>query len=363
MIWSDLIARLEEGLPLGRDEIRLACAGLLEEAGADGERADFLRALTRKGISGSELSGFAGELLDRARPFPGGGEGAMDVCGTGGDRAGLFNVSTAVLFVAAGAGARIVKHGNRGVTSQSGGADVLDALGVDIALGPDDAARLLDKAGFCFLFAPAYHPAVRTVAPLRQQLAREGVTTIFNLLGPLLNPARPDFQLTGIFAPDFLRTYAEAMAGLGRQRAWVVHGQGPTGEPLDEASPCGPTQGYAVSPQGIAPVSWQSTDWGIPPCRLEDLHGGGPAENARIIEGILSGAHDGPTRDIVTLNTAAALVIAGIARDIPEGLLRAAEAIDSGAARSALLTARAFKGARAAHTHGESGAVQTSATP
>ncbi len=337
-----MTAQLADGQNLGPEQIRDACLGLLGELGPFEARVDFLRALSKKGVSGSELAGFARELLGRARPFPGGGEGALDVCGTGGDQANLFNVSTATLFVVAGAGVRVIKHGNRRITSQSGGADVLEALGVAIALTPDQSRDLLEAAGFCFLFAPAYHPAIKAATPARKRLADEGIPTIFNLLGPLLNPAQPDYQLTGIFSPRFLKIYAEALSSLGRKSAWVVHGEGTHGEPLDEVSPCGITHGHSIAPAGIRPIRWHAQDLGFQHDGLAELRGGDPATNARIIEGILEGTLRGAARDVVILNSAAALVVAGAAGNLAEGVSRAIESVDAGAALSRLQAARAF---------------------
>ena len=228
----------------------------------------------------------------------------LDVCGTGGDRAGLFNVSTAVMLVAAACGARVVKHGNRGVTSKCGGADVLEALGVRIDLPPEAA---LDAAGCCFLFAPLYHPAFKAVAPVRKALAEEGSATIFNLFGPLLNPARPDFQLAGVFDRKLLPLYAETFRLLGRKRGWAVHGSGG----LDEVSTLGPSEVHAVEDGAMRRFSIRPEALGMGLAEIEDLRGGDARKNAELLEEILLGRERGPKRDIVVLNAACALVVAG----------------------------------------------------
>lgn len=320
------------GAVLSRDEIRRACDGLLDGGQPVEARAEFLEALHRRGETPAEIEGFVSVLLERATVFPSGGDGAMDVCGTGGDRAGFFNVSTAAMFVAAACGARVVKHGNRGVTSKSGGADVLEALGVRVDLAPERAAAALDSAGCCFLFAPHYHPAFKAVAPVRALLASRGSRSIFNMLGPLLNPARPSFQLAGVFDRSLLPTYANVFGLLGRRRAWAVHGE----PALDEVSPLGPTDVFAWQDNSVREFAIRPEDLGIGPVDAGDLAGGSAAENAAIIDGIFSGRCRDGARVIVELNAAAALVVAGIAPDLLSGLALAGDAIDSGAAATAL---------------------------
>jgi anthranilate phosphoribosyltransferase len=319
--------------PLNGNQIEEAVAALLDESFGIETRAEFLEALQRRGPSAEELAGFARALLERAVPVAGVPGGCIDVCGTGGDRAGFFNVSTAVMFVAAGAGARVAKHGNRGITSKCGGADVLEALGIAIDTMPEDAARSLQSTGCAFFFAPHYHPAVKAVAPVRKFLAEKGLPSIFNLLGPLINPARPDFQLVGVFDPTVLPLYAAALHGLGRRAAWVVHGTGPGGLALDEISPCGATQ-IAEANKAVREVT--PAQLGISEALPGDLVGGDAAHNAKIIRSILDGSDRGPRRDIVVINAAAALVVCGIAPDLSDGISRAAKAIDSGHALTRL---------------------------
>ena len=332
---------LVSGIPLSAEEIRLACEVLLDEGVPVESRAEFLSLLHTRGETPEEVAGFVDALLDRAMPVPFSGEGCLDVCGTGGDRAGLFNVSTAVMLVAAACGVRVVKHGNRGITSKSGGADVLESLGVRIDLAPESAAAALDSAGCCFLYAPHYHPAFQAVAPVRRFLADRGETSIFNMLGPLLNPARPSFQLAGVFDERLLTVYSRVFALLGRRRAWAVHGTGPIS--LDEISPLeitkvseweeGSSREFLIHPQ----------DLGIGHIHVEDLTGGNAAFNAGIISNVLAGNLRNGARAIVLLNAGAALVISGLAQDLPAGMKLAGEAIDNGAARDVLARLRAAR--------------------
>ncbi len=325
---ATLTNKLQSGGELTKDDVSLACDQLFDEAIAFSLRADFLRALHFKGESPFEIAAFVEVLLARGvRPEL--GEGLLDVCGTGGDRAGLINVSTAVMFLAAACGARVVKHGNRGVTSKCGGADVLEALGIPLDLPPGKA---LEEAGCCFLFAPLYHPAFKAVASVRRALAEEGSATIFNLLGPLLNPARPAFQLAGVFDPKLLPVYAETFGLLGRQRAWAVHGSGG----LDEVSTLGPseveafefgaTRRFLIEPQSFAFASTVA----------DELRGGDARHNALSLEAVLDGSERGPKRDIILLNAACALVVAGISSDLMSALEQAQHTLDSGLAYAVL---------------------------
>lgn len=338
---SDSRARLLAGTPLNTGEIRSACADLLDESRPVASRAQFLSQLHKRGESPEEVAGFVQVLLEHARPIAFSGEGCLDVCGTGGDQAGLFNVSTAVMLVAAACGVRVVKHGNRGITSKSGGADVLEALGVRIDLPPEAAAAALDSAGCCFLFAPHYHPAFQAIAPVRKFLAERGETSIFNMLGPLLNPARPSFQLAGVFEERLLPVYSQVFALLGRRRAWAVHGGGPVS--LDEISPLGPTKVSAWEDGVAREFLIRPEELGIGTIRAEDLAGGGGAFNAGIISDILAGNLRNGARTIVQMNAGAALVITGIAPDLTAGMKTAGDAIDSGAARDVLDRLRAAR--------------------
>lgn len=334
-----LTTRAADGSPLTPDEVAQACDALLDENRDVAERAGFLQALRQRGETPEEIAEFVRVLLARATPFPGAAGDAIDVCGTGGDRAGLFNVSTAVMFVVAACGQRVVKHGNRGITSKSGGADVLEALGVRVDLPPEHAAAALESAGCCFLFAPHYHPAFRAVAPVRKLLAEQGSTSIFNMLGPLLNPARPTFQLAGVFDPGLLDVYARVFELLGRRSAWAVHG-----EPgLDEISPMGTTSVIAWQGGVIRRFSIHPSEIGLANVSPGDLAGGSAAENAGTISDILAGNLRNGARTIVQLNAAAALVVAGAAADLAAGWALAGQALDSGAARDVLARLRAAR--------------------
>ncbi len=337
-IMDTLIEQLRAGGDLGDAEVAAACAALLDETAGIEPRAEFLRALAAKGETPVEIAAFVRELLARAEPVAVEGP-VIDVCGTGGDRLGLFNVSTAVMFVVAACGVRVVKHGNRGVTSKSGGADVLEALGVRIEVPPARVAEVLGAAGCVFLFAPGYHPAFKAVGPVRRWLAERGETSVFNKLGPLLNPARPAWQLAGVFDPAMTEVYAAVFAELGRERAWAVHGETPEGG-LDEMSTLGPTRVRGA--EGAFTVD--ALDYGIARAELAALRGGDAAHNAGMLTALLAGPGEGPLADIVAWNAAGALVVAGRAGDLREGLAQAREAIASGAAAARLEALREATG-------------------
>jgi anthranilate phosphoribosyltransferase len=332
-----LLRKLKGEEPFDASEIREAVEQLLSEGVSSEDKEDFLAGLHRRGETPSEIAAFVDALLVHAvQPQLGVRSGdappLLDVCGTGGDKAGLFNVSTAVLFVVAACGVHVVKHGNRGLTSKCGGADVLQALGVPVDVPAQQAGEFLEKHGFVFFFAPQYHPAFKAIVPIRQALAARGQTTVFNILGPLLNPARPDYQLSGVFNPTLLDTYVEVFRLLGRKRAWAVHGTLAEGGRLDEISPNGPTSVCSVDGGTV-------TRWEIDPAQFLDeagdssmLAGGGPEENARILTGILSGEDRSIRRTIVVLNAAAALSVCGRSSTMDEGITLANEALASGEA-------------------------------
>ncbi len=331
--------------PLSAAQVRVAVTALLDARIADDEKQAFLLALRRRGERPDEIAFFASMLLDHAIDpgiDPARMSGPMiDVCGTGGDGLDLFNVSTTAMFIVAAGGACIVKHGNRAITSRSGGADVLTALGVPTQLPPAAARQRLQRDGLVFLFAPDYHPAFRAVAPVRRRLAELGERSVFNLLGPLLNPARPAHQLAGVFAPEFVPVYAEVYALLGRTHAWAVHGEVSPGRGTDEISPLGPTL-VSVSERGvIGNRVLHPADFGfVPAGDLSSLRGGDAEENARIVAGILRGQVTDLRRDIVLMNAAAAFVVSGLAADLPAGVERARAQIETGAAARKLDAAR-----------------------
>ena len=336
MTLPSLTRRAQEGNPLTLSEIQSACDLLLDEAQSIEVRAEFLETLHKRGETAGEIAHFVEVLLERAVRLPFSGEGCIDVCGTGGDRAGFFNISTASMFVVAGAGVRVVKHGNRGITSKSGGADVLEALGVRIDLTPDATASAFEDAGCCFLFAPACHPAFRAVVPIRKLLAQRGSASIFNIIGPLLNPARPEFQLAGVFNPDLVKTYARVFKDLGRTRAWAAHGTGPNALQIDEVSPLGKTTVMAVEKGSLSEFEIHPQDVGINAMAPEALLGGNAAENAKILLSIFDGSDRGPRRQAVQINAAAALVVAGTAPDIQSAWNLAEASLNEGRAMASL---------------------------
>ncbi|MGD0016063.1 MAG: anthranilate phosphoribosyltransferase [Verrucomicrobiia bacterium] len=320
---------------LSREEIGEAVALLLDSRVADDAKATFLMALARKGETASEIAAFALELRMRAvdpqiDPARFGGV-VLDVVGTGADMAHTFNISSSVIFVAAAAGVAVAKHGNRAVTSKCGSADVLAALGARIELTPAAARRCLEETGLTFFFAPLYHPAFKAIASVRKQLAAQKQRTVFNLLGPLVNPARPTHQLVGVFDKTLIRRYAEVLQLLGLKHALVVHGDG-----LDELSIVGPNTVAEVwggrIEETVRDFRVPHSQWRGVEVKLAELAGGDPPANARIVRDVLSGKERGARRDIVLLNAAAALVVSDKVDDFESGWQRAAELIDSGAA-------------------------------
>jgi len=330
---------------LDAGEIGAACDWLLDESAPVTARADFLRALHARGETAGEVALFAEALLSRAavpaigrRALPG---PTIDLCGTGGDRAGLFNVSTAAMFVAAACGAVVLKHGNRGVTSRSGGADVLEELGVHIDLPPESFGAVVERAGCGFLFAPIYHPAFRAVAPVRRLLAECGSASVFNILGPLLNPARPDYQLTGVYAPHVQDLYARVFPLLGRRVAWAVCGEAGEGLTLDELSTFGPSR--VLESRGDATIEFtvDPLALGLSAPPREQLAGGDAAHNARMIADLLSGRGTLAASELVALNAAGALVVCGLRANLGDALESALRALSDGAAGAVLERLRA----------------------
>ena len=347
-----LIQRLNAGMDLNSGDIGVAVALLLSDTTEDAVKEDFLRALHRKGETVDEIVFFVQQLIDRAvDPMidPKNVAGPMiDVCGTGGDGIDLFNVSTTIMFILAAGGATVVKHGNRRVTSCCGSADVLEALGVPFDLPPAHLRECVERLGLCFIFARHYHPAYRAIGEMRRRLARENIRTVFNLLGPLLNPTRPARQLIGVFSPRLTTVFADVLRRLGRERVWVVHGLTETDAGMDDISTSGATilaellQGKVTS--GVIDSRWLN----IPPGALDDLRGGNAAENAALLEGILSGEIKGAKRDLTLVNAAGGFVVAGLARDMSEGIGLAREQIDSGRALEKLRGFQQFRATRPA---------------
>ncbi len=289
--------------------------------------AGFLVALRMKGETVDEMLGLVESMRAHATTVLL-AEPVVDTCGTGGDRAGTFNISTAAALVVAGAGGRVAKHGNRAASSRCGSADVLEALGVQIALPPEQVRRCVEEVGFGFLFAPTFHPAMRHAAVPRREL---GTRTIFNVLGPLASPALVRRQAVGVGDPSLAPKMAEVLHRLGHERALVFHGD----DGLDELSITGPSTIYDVSPTGVREYRLDPRDLGIPRARAEDLLGGDPPQNAGLLREVLDGS-PGPRRDIVALNATAALIALGRASTWESGLQMASEAIASGRARARL---------------------------
>lgn len=332
-----LIHHLEDGQELSPREVEVAAGLVLDASVPDAKKERLLEALSNKGETPAEIAGFVEAFLSHAvDPHLGLLElegPTLDVCGTGGDQLDLFNVSTTAMFVVAAAGAVVVKHGNRGITSKSGGADVLEALGIRIDLPPDGFRRCIEEAGVGFMFAPIYHPAFKAVVGARKSLAARGVRTIFNLIGPLLNPARPQCQLTGVFSRELCPAFAEILQRLGRESAWVVHGTTGDGRAVDEVSLMGSTRiCKAGLYQDLADEEVRPRDFGMKHAEVADLHGGDAKTNAAILEAILSGREAGPKRDMVLMNAGAALACAGLADDMGDGIELAREAILCGGA-------------------------------
>jgi anthranilate phosphoribosyltransferase len=308
-------------------------------------KADFLTALANKGETIEEIAAFARILRDKSIPPPLDVETRareiLDVVGTGGDRLSTFNISTTVAILCAAAGVVVAKHGNRAVTSMIGSADVIEALGIPFDLGPEESARTLRAHGFAFFFAPKYHPAFKHIVPARRLCAERGQTTIFNFLGPLLNPARPTAMLVGVPRPDLCEPLARVLQSLGVRRAMVVCGTVPGGaggvRHLDEISPLGPTTVAEFYQERALVCSTLSPElFALQPAALADLRGGDREVNAAIIRRILRGEERGPKRDAVLLNAAAALFVAGKTRSLVDGWGLAGEIIDSGRAQKKL---------------------------
>jgi anthranilate phosphoribosyltransferase len=336
--FAALLKRLAAGERLAADEAANAFGAMMAGAVSEMRMASFLTALAVRGPTVAEITG-AARAMRAAMTVVEAPSSAIDVCGTGGDGMGTLNVSTAAAFVVAACGVPVAKHGNRAMSSRTGAADVLEALGVPINLDATSARVSLARPGFAFLFAPAFHPAMKNVAPVRRDL---GFRTVFNLLGPICNPARVKRQLLGIFAEDWLEPVAHVLADLGTEKAWVVHGT----DGLDEMTTTGVTRVAMLQNGRVALRDIMPEDAGLKRSTLAALKGGTAEENARAIREIFAGAKT-PFRDIVLLNAGAALVVADKAATIAEGATRAAEAIDSGRAAATLEEARQPAHARA----------------
>jgi anthranilate phosphoribosyltransferase len=290
--------------------------------------AAFLTALRMKGETVEEITGAARVMREKAHRVNVGSKTVLDTCGTGGDQKGTFNISTTVAFVLAGAGVNVAKHGNRSVSSQSGSADVLGALGVKVDAPRERVEQCIAEIGIGFLFAPLLHEAMKYAVQPRRDI---GIRTIFNILGPLTNPAMATHQLIGIYSGELVGMIAHVLKNLGSARAMVVHGL----EGLDEISLCGPTKVAELREGSVKEYTIEPEQFGLKCCRLEELHGGSANQSAEIVRGVLDGK-PGPARDVILLNSGAALYVSAIATTIQEGIRQAAESIDLGKARQKL---------------------------
>lgn len=319
-----------EHVDLTAQDAYTAMSAILEGQVSGSQIAAFLVSLRMKGETVDELVGFARAMREKARPveLPEGCGPVLDTCGTGGDGAFTFNISTIAAFVVAGAGVRVAKHGNRSISSQCGSADLMEALGVCVALQPEQIARAIQETGIGFLFAPAIHVAMRHAQPVRVELK---MRTVFNLLGPLTNPARATVQVVGAPSPAGARLMAGALARLGLKRGFVVHGS----DGLDEITTTGPTLAFEIRDKEVHPLTLRPEDFGVQAARPEQLKGGDREVNREIARCVLGGVH-GPHRDVVLVNASAALVAAGAAPGFQQGVRMAAESIDTGAALHSL---------------------------
>ena len=331
---ADLIRKAADGLDLTSEEAKAAMTEIMSGQAGPVQIASFLVAMRMKGETSEEVTEFARVMRQHVRSVSPRARPLVDTCGTGGDAIKTFNVSTCAALVAAGAGVAIAKHGNRSVTSKCGSADVLEALGIRFDLSPEEAAQCIDNIGLGFMFAPSYHPAMKYAAPVRREL---GLRTMFNMLGPLTNPAGADAQVLGVYSPELTELHASVLRNLGSQRAYVVHGVGG----LDELSTFGETRVTELKDGEMRTYNVKPEDFGLERAAPEAIQGGTPEANAQLLVDILGGK-EGPARDIVLLNTAAAIAAGGKADTLSEGLAVAADSVTSGAARSKLEALQAF---------------------
>jgi anthranilate phosphoribosyltransferase len=327
---QEAIGKLVEFQDLTAREAEEAMRDIMSGSATPAQIASFITALRMKGETVEEIASLASVMREfclKVKPKVGGR--LVDTCGTGGDRIKTFNISTAAMFVAAGAGALVAKHGNRSVTSKAGSADVLEFLGARIDLGPSEVERCMEEVGIGFMFAPVFHPSMKHALQPRREI---GIRTVFNILGPLTNPAGAKAQLLGVFDPSLTEALCQVLKRLGSERVMVVHGM----DGLDEISTLGVTKVSELRDSRVETYELTPEQFGIPRARAEDLLGGSVEENARLLLEILKGGR-GPRRDIVLLNAAAAMVVGGISHDLKDALEAAKEAIDSGAAYRKLI--------------------------
>lgn len=327
-MFKEILNQIVAGEHLTHGQAREAMATIMSGNASEAQIGAFLAALRMKGETGEEIAGFAETMRQFTVKVECASTGVIDTCGTGGDKKGTFNVSTTVALVVAGAGVPVAKHGNHGISSSCGSADVLRALGVHLELPPQAVAVAIDNVGVGFLYAPVFHPAMRHAGKPRREL---GVRTVFNVLGPLTNPAGAEYQLLGVYEQALTGKLAEVLLRLGVRRAMVVHGL----DGLDELSLSGPSQVSEVVDGAVRTYRLDPADYGLHYAGISELQGGTPQDNAALLTAILQGRR-GPCRDIVLLNAAAALTVAEKAENIAEGLVLAGRSIDSGAALAGL---------------------------
>ena len=327
-MFKDLLNKVARGDNLSETEAAGAMEQIMEGGATPAQIAGLLTALKLKGETVDEITGFARVMRTKATPVPSSHPLLVDTCGTGGDGTNTFNISTVTALVLAGAGAKVAKHGNRSVSSRCGSADVLETLGVNLELQPGDMTACLEEVGIAFLYAPALHGAMKHAAGPRREL---GFRTVFNILGPLTNPAGARAQVLGVYSATLVRVMAEVLLRLGSERAFVVHSSGG----LDEVSPVGPAAVCEIRNGQICEYVLDPAEYGFANVGVEELSGDSPGENAVIAPGILAG-EPGPRRDAVLMNAALGLMAAGAAGDFTTGLVLASQSIDNGLARAKL---------------------------
>ncbi len=341
---ADFTAQLAAGRDLAPADIEFVAAALAATAESDEGKAAFLTALAVKGETATEVAGFATAF--RARALNPGVEAwaprAIDIVGTGGDHAGGFNISSLVVLVLASAGVTVMKHGNRGITSKCGSADLLAALGVDLEAPPEKLRRALDELGFVFFFAPAYHPTFKHIAPVRKALAARGQRTIFNILGPLINPGRPAHLLLGVFAEAWVDTLATALDSLGTQAGLAAHGVIAPGRGIDELTTATMNRVQGFGRLRDTREEWRASDFGLAPAPFEDLVGGDLMANLTIVDALLAGRGPAGLVDTIVLNTAVALWIVGRTASVREGVPLARELLIGGAVKRKIEATREF---------------------
>jgi anthranilate phosphoribosyltransferase len=332
--WTEVLSQLLDGNHLSQTEARSVMSAVMAGEASEAQIAALLTALRIKGESAEEMTGFV-EAMRSAAITVEIDAPVVDLVGTGGDRSGTFNISTTAAFIAAGAGVKIAKHGNRAASSPTGSADLLEALGIDLAMEPEMSVRMVEEIGFGFFFAPQYHPAMRHAGPVRRQL---GFRTVFNFLGPLCNPAGAKRYALGVSDPRMAELMVNVLANLGAEAAFVFYGE----DGLDELTTTGPSFIYRLRDGEITHAEFTPEDFGVPRAQMADLLGGDADENVEITMGILDG-DAGPKRDIALVNAAPAIVAGGLADGFAEAMSMAAESVDSGKAKEVLERATAFK--------------------